>query len=57
VQQFERHVPPGRVVLPWDKHIAAGAEIQLDLLSRTFQRRIVELAAALSDDFDRLERR
>jgi MinD-like ATPase involved in chromosome partitioning or flagellar assembly len=58
VQQFERHVPPGRVVvLPWDKHIAAGTEIQLELLSRTFQRRIVELAAALSDDFDRLERR
>ncbi len=58
VQQFERHVPPGRViVLPWDKHIAAGTEIQLELLSRTFQRRIIELAAALSDDFDRLERR
>jgi MinD-like ATPase involved in chromosome partitioning or flagellar assembly len=58
VQQFERHVPPGRVVvLPWDKHIAAGTEIQLELLSRTFQRRIVELAAALSDDIDRLERR
>lgn len=58
VQQFERHVPPGRVVvLPWDKHIAAGTEIQLDLLSQTFQRRILELAAALSDDFDRLERR
>jgi MinD-like ATPase involved in chromosome partitioning or flagellar assembly len=58
VQQFERHVPPGRVVvLPWDKHIAAGTEIQLDLLSRTFRRRIVELGAALSDDFDRLERR
>jgi MinD-like ATPase involved in chromosome partitioning or flagellar assembly len=58
VQQFERHVPPGRViVLPYDKHIAAGTEIQLDLLSRTFRRRIVELAAALSDDFDRLERR
>ena len=58
VQQFERHVPPGRVVvLPWDKHIAAGTEIQLSLLSRTFRRRIVELAAALSDDFDRLERR
>ncbi|HEX2284952.1 MAG TPA: AAA family ATPase [Mycobacterium sp.] len=58
VQQFERHVPPGRViVLPWDKHIAAGTEIQLELLSKTFQRRIVELAAALSDDFDRLERR
>ena len=58
VQQFERHVPPGRViVLPWDKHIAAGSEIQLDLLGDTFQRRITELAAALSDDFDRLERR
>jgi len=58
VQQFERHIPPGRVVvLPWDKHIAAGTEIQLELLSRTFRRRIVELAAALSDDFDRLERR
>ena len=38
VQQFERHVPPGRViVLPWDKHIAAGTEIQLDLLGDTFQ--------------------
>ncbi|HTI75631.1 MAG TPA: AAA family ATPase [Mycobacterium sp.] len=58
VQQFERHVAPGRViVLPYDKHIAAGTEIQHDLLSRTFQRRITELAAALSDDFDRLERR
>lgn len=58
VGQFERHVSPGRViVLPWDKHITAGTEIQLDLLSRTFQRRITELAAALSDDFDRLERR
>ncbi|MGV0743571.1 ESX-1 associated ATP-binding protein EpsI N-terminal domain-containing protein [Mycolicibacterium sp. XJ870] len=58
VQQFERHVPPGRViVLPWDKHIAAGTEIQLELLSDTYQRRITELAAALSDDFDRLERR
>ncbi len=58
VQQFERHVPPGRViVLPYDKHIAAGTEIQLDLLGKNFHRRIVELAAALSDDFDRLERR
>ncbi|KUH85690.1 MULTISPECIES: AAA family ATPase [unclassified Mycobacterium] len=58
VAQFERHVPPGRViVLPFDKHIAAGTEIQLDLLGKTFRRRVVELAAALSDDFDRLERR
>ncbi len=58
VQQFERHVPAGRViVLPWDKHIAAGTEIQLDLLGQQFRRCITELAAALSDDFDRLERR
>lgn len=58
VQQFERHVSPGRViVLPWDKHIAGGTEIQFDLVGKTFRRRIVELAAALSDDFDRLERR
>lgn len=58
VQQFERHVPPGRVVvLPWDKHIAAGTEIQLELLGSNFRRRVTELAAALSDDFDRLERR
>jgi MinD-like ATPase involved in chromosome partitioning or flagellar assembly len=58
VQQFERHVSPGRViVLPHDKHIASGTEIQLGLLGKTFHRRIVELAAALSDDFDRLERR
>jgi MinD-like ATPase involved in chromosome partitioning or flagellar assembly len=58
VAQFERHVPAGRViVLPWDKHIAAGTEIQLELLDSDFRRRIIELAAALSDDFDRLERR
>ncbi|BDX29540.1 chromosome partitioning protein ParA [Mycobacterium antarcticum] len=58
VQQFERHVSAGRViVLPWDKHIAAGTEIQLDLLGGQFRRRVTELAAALSDDFDRLERR
>ena len=58
VQQFERHVPQGRViVLPWDKHIASGTEIQLDLLGKEFERKVVELAAALSDDFDRLERR
>lgn len=58
VQQFERHVVPGRViVLPWDKHVAAGTEIQFDLLGKAFQRKIIELAAALSDDFDRLERR
>lgn len=53
VTQFQKHLPPGRVfVLPWDKHIAGGTEIHLDLLRRRFQRRILELAAALSDDFD-----
>ena len=58
VQQFQRHVSPGRVVvLPFDKHIAAGTAIDLDLLGSSFQRRITELAAALSDDFERLERR
>lgn len=52
VQQFERHVPAGRViVLPYDKHIATGAEIQFDLLGKKYRRRITELAAALSDDF------
>lgn len=58
MQQFERHLQPGRVIeLPWDKHIASGTEIELELLGSTFQRRVLELAAALSDDFDRLERR
>jgi MinD-like ATPase involved in chromosome partitioning or flagellar assembly len=53
VTQFQKHLPPGRVfVLPWDKHIAAGTEIHLDLLRRRFQRRVLELAAALSEDFD-----
>lgn len=58
VQQFQRHVSPGRVVvLPYDKHIAAGTAIDLDLLGSVYQRRMTELAAALSDDFERLERR
>jgi MinD-like ATPase involved in chromosome partitioning or flagellar assembly len=53
VAQFQRYVAPGRVVvLPWDKHVATGIEIQLDLLSRRFRCGIVELAAALSDDFE-----
>ena len=43
----------GRVlVLPWDKHVSAGIEIELDQLSQKFRRGIVELAAALSDDFE-----
>jgi MinD-like ATPase involved in chromosome partitioning or flagellar assembly len=58
VAQFERHVPPGRVIVfPYDKHIATGTEVNIDLLSKTFRRRTLELAAALSDDFERLDRR
>jgi hypothetical protein len=40
------------VVLPWDKHVAAGSEIEFDLLGQRFQRGIVELAAARADDFE-----
>ncbi|HYZ68337.1 MAG TPA: MinD/ParA family protein, partial [Mycobacterium sp.] len=58
VQQFQRYIPAGRVVvLPWDKHVAAGTEIRLDLASPAFRRAIVELAAALSDDFERVDGR
>jgi MinD-like ATPase involved in chromosome partitioning or flagellar assembly len=58
VRQFEQYVQPSRVVvLPWDKHIATGTEIQLSLLDPLYKRKILELAAALSDDFDRGERR
>jgi MinD-like ATPase involved in chromosome partitioning or flagellar assembly len=54
VRQFEKHVQPGRVfVLPWDGHVAAGTEIRLDHLDPGYKRKIIELAAALSDDFDR----
>ncbi|WP_099184440.1 MinD/ParA family ATP-binding protein [Mycobacterium kansasii] len=58
VRQFEQQLQPGRVVvLPWDKHIAAGGEIHLDQLGPVYKRRILELAAALSDDFERAGRR
>jgi MinD-like ATPase involved in chromosome partitioning or flagellar assembly len=53
-RRFEKHVQPERVVeLPWDKHIAAGTDIRLGLLGAIYQRRILELAAAVSDGFDR----
>lgn len=53
VHQFQKHVAPGRVfVLPWDKHIAAGTAIHFDLLRPAFRRRTLQLAAALSDDFE-----
>ncbi len=58
VRQFEQQVQPGRVVvLPWDQHIAAGTEIQLGQLDPVYKRRVLELAAALSDDFERAGRR
>ncbi|OBI59763.1 MinD/ParA family protein [Mycobacterium sp. E796] len=54
VRRFEQSIRPGRViVLPWDKHVATGTEIRLDLLEDAYGRRLTELAAALSDDFDR----
>ncbi|WP_176358365.1 MinD/ParA family ATP-binding protein, partial [Mycobacterium persicum] len=58
VRQFQQQLQPGRVVvLPWDKHIAAGGEIHLEQLGPVYKRRILELAAALSDDFERAGRR
>ncbi|WP_264956315.1 nucleotide-binding protein, partial [Mycobacterium kiyosense] len=58
VRQFQQLVRPDRVVLlPWDKHIATGSEIQLDQLDPDYKRRVLELAAALSDDFERAGRR
>ncbi|NTY60698.1 MinD/ParA family ATP-binding protein [Mycolicibacterium sphagni] len=53
VGRLGRHVRSDRiVVLPWDRHIAAGVEIQLEELGGAYTRKILELAAALSDDFD-----
>lgn len=53
VHQFQKHVSPGRVfVLPWDKHIASGTDIHLDLLRPKFRRKVLELASALSEDFE-----
>ncbi|WP_373159526.1 MinD/ParA family ATP-binding protein [Mycobacterium marinum] len=58
VRDFEQQLQPGRVVvLPWDRHIAAGTEIHLDQLGPVYRRRVLELAAALSDDFERAGRR
>ncbi|CPA82257.1 ESX-1 secretion associated protein EspL%2C Alanine and Proline rich [Mycobacterium tuberculosis] len=45
------------MVMPWDRHIAAGTEISLDLLDPIYKRKVLELAAALSDDFERAGRR
>lgn len=42
--------------LPFDPHIKEGKEINLQLVSRTTLRRITEVAAALSENFDRPRR-
>lgn len=53
-RRFEERVKPGRVfVLPFDKHIAGGGDISFDVVGSTYKRRLLEVAAALSDDFDR----
>jgi MinD-like ATPase involved in chromosome partitioning or flagellar assembly len=55
IRRFEPHVPTERIVeLPWDKHIATGTGIRLDQLAATYRRRILELAAAVSDGLDRV---
>ena len=53
-RRFEGRIAPERiVVLPWDDHIAAGAEIRLDRLGEPYLRRLLELTALLSEDFER----
>ena len=57
-RRLEQQVRPGRlVVLPFDKHIAAGTEIKFNQLDPLFKLRVLELAAVLSDDFERAGRR
>ncbi|MCA4727331.1 MinD/ParA family ATP-binding protein [Mycolicibacterium fortuitum] len=52
--QFARHVGEGRVFeVPYDRHIAEGVEINLSLVSSTVRRRVVEIAAAMSENFDK----
>ena len=58
VRRFEQEVRPGRVfTLPWNDHVAAGTDIQAGLLGEPYLRTMTEMAAAVSDDFDRGERR
>lgn len=48
VRHFEQQVQPGRVVvMPWDRHIAAGTEISLDLLDPIYKRKVLELRSAI----------
>lgn len=42
--------------LPFDPHVKEGKEINLELVNRTTLRRITEIAAALSDNFNRPRR-
>jgi MinD-like ATPase involved in chromosome partitioning or flagellar assembly len=40
-------------VLPFDAHLAEGAQVELDQLSKATQRALIELAAVVADDFGR----
>lgn len=40
-------------VVPYDEHLAAGAEIDLDVLGKDTRRAYLELAASVADDFHR----
>jgi MinD-like ATPase involved in chromosome partitioning or flagellar assembly len=40
-------------VVPYDDHLAAGAEIDLDVLDKSTRRAYLELAASVADDFQK----
>lgn len=55
--QFAKVVGEDRVFeMPFDPHIDQGTEINLRLVNRTVLRRITEVAARLSDNFDKPRR-
>jgi MinD-like ATPase involved in chromosome partitioning or flagellar assembly len=37
--------------IPFDDHLAEGAEVDLDLLGKQTRRALVEMAATVADDF------
>lgn len=52
--RFAQHIGGGNVFeLPFEPHIKEGKEIHLALVSRKVRRRITEIGAALSENFDR----
>lgn len=55
VERFSRQVRPERIfVLPYDRHIAEGKKITLELLSATTRRRYLEMAAVIADLFPKV---